>query len=101
MSDYPRIVHFPPIRTFGHCAPDKWMLLKNLEEAAELVEAGKQFVKHDLSPDRDRLREAMLAEYADVLQTMANTAMAFRISDEEIARAMSDCLERNRRRGRL
>lgn len=101
MTDSPRIVHFPPIRTFGHYTPDKWMLLKNLEEAAELVEAGKQYVKHDLSPERDALREAMLTEYADLLQTMANTARAFHINDEEIARAMNDCLERNRRRGRL
>lgn len=38
-----RIVKLPPIESFGHLTPDKWLLLKTLEEAAEMVEAGKPF----------------------------------------------------------
>lgn len=50
---------------------------------------------------RDQRRQAMLGELADVLQTVGNLITAFGITDEEVGRAMSDCLERNRRKGRL
>lgn len=50
---------------------------------------------------RDQRRQAMLDELADVLQTVGNLITAFVITDEEVERAMSDCLERNRRKGRL
>lgn len=50
---------------------------------------------------RDQRRQAMLGELADVLQTVGNLITAFGITDEEVERAMGDCLERNRRKGRL
>lgn len=50
---------------------------------------------------RDQRRQAMLGELADVLQTVGNLIAAFGITDEEVERAMDDCLERNRRKGRL
>lgn len=50
---------------------------------------------------RDQRRQAMLDELADVLQTVGNLITAFGITDEEVGRAMGDCLERNRRKGRL
>lgn len=50
---------------------------------------------------RDQRRTAMLGELADVLQTVGNLITAFGITDEEVGRAMGDCLERNRRKGRL
>lgn len=50
---------------------------------------------------RDQRRQAMLDELADVLQTVGNLITAFGITDEEVGRAMDDCLERNRRKGRL
>lgn len=50
---------------------------------------------------RDQRRQAMLGELADVLQTVGNLITAFGITDEEVGRAMDDCLERNRRKGRL
>lgn len=50
---------------------------------------------------RDQRRQAMLDELADVLQTVGNLITAFGITDEEVERAMDDCLERNRRKGRL
>jgi len=137
-----RIVQMPPIESFGHLTPDKWLLLKTLEEAAEMVEAGKQYLKAsdptdpsgigrefddhanclacfgvnvggELGDDRDRAkvgwigyvrdqrRQTMLGELADVLQTVGNLIAAFGITDEEVGRAMGDCLERNRRKGRL
>lgn len=50
---------------------------------------------------RDQRRQAMLDELADVLQTVGNLITAFGITDEEVGRAMGDCLERNRRKGRV
>lgn len=50
---------------------------------------------------RDQRRQAMLDELADVLQTVGNLITAFGITDGEVGRAMGDCLERNRRKGRL
>lgn len=40
-----RIVKLPSVESFGRLTPDKWLALKNLEESAELVEAGKQYLK--------------------------------------------------------
>lgn len=80
---------------------DKWLLLKTLEETAELVEAGKAYLKADTTARQDLARDGMLAEWADVLQTLANTATAFDFMDGEIEQAVSDCLERNRARERL
>lgn len=91
-----RIVKLPPVESFGHLTPDKWLLLKTLEEAAEMVEAGKRLVKGDSTARRD-----LIAEWADVLQTLANVASAFGITDEELAQAMDDCLVHNQERGRL
>lgn len=91
-----RIVTLPRVESFGRLTPDKWLLLKTLEEAAEMVEAGKRLVKGEAKARRD-----LLAEWADVLQTLVNVATAFGITDEELAQAMDDCLVRNRERGRL
>lgn len=91
-----RIVQMPPVESFDRLVPDKWLLLKTLEEAAEMVEAGKRLVKGDAKARRD-----LMAELADVLQTLANVATAFDITDEELAQAMDDCLARNQERGRL
>ena len=91
-----RIVKLPPVESFGHLAPDKWLLLKTLEEAAEMVEAGKRLVKGDSTARRD-----LMAEWADGLQTWVTVATAFDITDEELAQAMDDCLVHNQERGRL
>lgn len=113
-----RTVHLPDVRSFGRLERDKWLAVKNLEESAELVEACKQYLKACDPTDpsgidrdkaktgwighvRDQRRQAMLDELADVLQTVGNLITAFGITDEEVGRAMGDCLERNRRKGRL
>ncbi|KAA8828231.1 hypothetical protein EMO91_06880 [Bifidobacterium myosotis] len=88
---------FPPVRSFGRLERDKWLAVKTLEEAAELTEAAKRWLKSGAAADR----RDMLDEYADTLQTLANLAAAMGVSDAEIADAMDDCLERNRERGRL
>lgn len=91
-----RIVKLPSVESFSRLTPDKWLLLKTLEESAEMVEAGKRLVKGEAKARRD-----LLAEWADVLQTLVNVATAFDITDEELAQAMDDCLVRNQERGRL
>ena len=91
-----RIVKLPSVESFGRLTPDKWLLLKTLEESAEMVEAGKRLVKGDAKARRD-----LLAEWADVLQTLVNVATAFGITADELAQAMDDCLVHNQERGRL
>ncbi|TPF92898.1 hypothetical protein BW14_06965 [Bifidobacterium sp. UTBIF-68] len=98
---YSRIVILPPVQSFGRLQEDKWLLLKTLEEAAELVEAGKTYLKADTTARRDMARDGMLSEWADVMQTLVNTATAFDFTDTEITMAMAQCLERNRRRERV
>ena len=63
---------------------------------AEMVEAGKRLVKGD-----SKGRPELISEWADVLQTLANVAAAFGITDEELAQAMDDCLVHNQERGRM
>lgn len=91
-----RIVKLPSVESFDRLTPDKWLLLKTLEEAAEMVEAGKRLVKGD-----SKGRPELISEWADVLQTLANVAAAFDITDEELAQSMDDCLVHNQERGRL
>lgn len=52
-----RIVTLPKVESFARLTPDKWLLLKTLEEAAEMVEAGKRLVKGDAKARRDLIAE--------------------------------------------
>ena len=99
-----RIVSLPKVTAFdsetlasGEYAEPKRIPLKTLEEAAEMVEAAKAWLR---TPDADT-RRAMLDETADVLQTVANMCAAFGISDDELEAAMAECERRNRQRGRM
>lgn len=85
------------VLTTGEYETPKRIPLKTLEEAAELVEAAKAWLKH---PD-GRTRGAMLDETADVLQTIANLCAAFHIDERELSCAMAACEERNRERRRI
>lgn len=60
-----RIVKLPSVESFGRLTPDKWLLLKTLEESAEMVEAGKRLVKGDSTARRD-LMGRMGGRVADV-----------------------------------
>lgn len=96
-----RTVQLPAVPSFGHLQPDKWLLVKVLEESSELVEAGKRVIKATDMQAGLNAEADMINEWADVLQTLVNLAVAFDISDSEIESAMLACRERNRERGRL
>lgn len=85
----------------------------DLDAAVRLLQE-RGLLESSLAPeDRQRLlsgwrdvkhrqdREDMLSELADVLQTCANLAAALDVSDAELRKAMDECRERNRRKGRL
>lgn len=87
---------------------NKWILIKVLEEAAELSEAGKQYIKwvdsHGDADDdiaADELYGSMLSELADVVMTVADVCSAFDIDDDQLHRAIEACVERNAARGRI
>jgi len=88
----------PAVLSSGEYATPKRIPLKVLEEAAELVEASKTWLKSDNDP---AARQAMLDEMADVLQTVANQCAAFHIRESELRDAQTRCETRNRERGRI
>lgn len=88
----------PAVLSSGEYATPKRIPLKVLEEAAELVEASKTWLKSDNDP---AARQAMLDEMADVLQTVANQCAVFHISESELRDAQTRCETRNRERGRI
>lgn len=92
-----RSVAFPSVRSFGRLEKDKWLAVKTLEEAGELMEAGKRWLKQP----SDLNRTDMLDEYADVLQCLANLAVAYDVTNRDISLAVDRCMERNRKRGRM
>lgn len=95
------IIHFPPFQAFGRLKPDKWLLIKTLEEAAELVEAGKDHIRHLDDEQSGETYTGMLDELADVLQTVANLCDAFGVSRDDLGQAAVRCLRRNEERGRI
>ncbi|OZG51731.1 hypothetical protein PSRA_0811 [Pseudoscardovia radai] len=90
-------VAFPAMAVFdaSHQKADKWQVLKCLEEAAELAEAGKAWVKDG----SDVNRRAMLDELADVLQTLANLIDAYEITPDELRLSCGRVFEKNSARG--
>lgn len=81
----------------------KVQCVKVLEEASELCESAKVLFKNDPAYkglDFPDMRNDMLGEFADVLQTLVNLATVFNISEREINKAVKDCIARNRDRGR-
>lgn len=94
------------VRTFVIEDTLRAQALKVLEEAAELVEAVKAFEriveKEDTYPFvREWAYEKAASELADVLQSTLNTAAAMGFVEETVNRAMDQCHERNRERGRV
>ena len=105
-----KVIDFGEVRALDdHMLPKtKWTFVKVLEEAAELTEAGKDYVKwvdtHGENPDdqaADKLYGDMLSELADVIMTVADVCSAFDIDDEQIKSAIAACIERNANRGRI
>lgn len=95
-------VYLPQLKAFD--GPDvqtgKDVLVKGLEEMAELVEAGKDWMKAG-PDDIDKKREHLLYEFGDVLQTMANIAHEMGMSDTEINWGYQQTVAKNTERGRF
>lgn len=96
------------VRRFDHAEPDKAQALKVLEEAAEVVEAWKDF--DEVREDETRgygephdwtyvARNDLLAECADVIQATLNLVAALGV--ENFHPYMKACEKRNRERGRI
>lgn len=91
-------VKLASVRTFPHVAPNKPQALKVLEEAAEVVEAWKDY--RDCVPlgFKRGLLEMTIDEIADTIQASCNLAAALGVTD--LTPYLARCEERNRKRGR-
>lgn len=101
-----------PVFHIDHQRQDKWQALKVLEEASEVVEACKNYVKteeyrqangdtgglNDLGIPETSQQDIAL-EIADLLQTVANLTSAYGISQQELDDAIRSTLAKNTRRG--
>ena len=105
-----KVIDFGKVRALDDALlpRNKWVLIKVLEEAAELSEAGKQYIKWvdshgDADGDiaADELYGSMLSELADVVMTVADVCSAFDIDDIQLHRAIEACVKRNAARGRI
>lgn len=89
------------IEAFRDLEPDKELLHKLLEEAAEVYGAWDSWDKWrglGNQPTEDALRERAIDEVADVIQAACNVAAAMGVVD--FAPYMGRCHERNAKRGR-
>lgn len=99
----------PSIRVFDEVECSKGQAMKVLEEAAEVLEAWKEYEgqQNDYWRNSDvmddigvRLSEQnLLDECADVIQATANLAAAIGVTD--FGEIMKRCEMRNRERGRI
>ena len=107
-----KVIDFGEVRTLDDrlLPKNKWTILKVLEEAAELVEAGKDYVKWcenhpkddgEFDVKEDELYGDMLSELADVVMTVADVCNAFDIDDDQLHDAIASCIARNADRGRI
>lgn len=91
-------------QVFRELRADKGQALKVLEEAAEAFEAANAYAKvaYRLGEGGDVpiTRRRMLAECADVAQSLANLLVAWNVGPVEWAEAVGECTERNAARGR-
>lgn len=96
------------VRAFTRVAPDKAHALKPLEEAAEVVEAFKQWRDEyyrcrapwcdDGNGDELAMEDVLMDEIADTIQACCNLAAALGVTD--LTPYLAACEERNRKRGR-
>lgn len=91
-------VKLTSVRTFPNVQPDKAQALKVLEEAAEVVEAWKDY--RDCVPlgFKRGLLEMTIDEIADTITACCNLAAAHGVTD--LTPYLARCEERNRKRGR-
>ena len=104
-------MRFPEMKTFTEDTriEGKDAGLKVLEESAELVEAIKDYLKLPPSDDPEDYaafgdfldaRMHILEEFGDVLQTLANVADVFGLSEADIQEGYDDVVEKNTARGK-
>lgn len=107
MSDS-KWVQMGSVRRFDSVEPDKAQALKVLEEAAEVVEAWKDFDEVREGETRGYgephdwtyvARDDLLDECADVIQATLNLVAALGV--EDFRPLMKECERRNRERGRI
>lgn len=109
MSDS-KWVQMGSVRRFDSVESDKAQALKVLEEAAEVVEAWKDWERTDQhlpnpSADldmviaHDEAEQNLLDECADVIQATLNLVAALGV--EDFRPLMKECERRNRERGRI
>lgn len=98
-------VNIGEVETFSSVRPDKAQALKVVEEAAEVFSAWErhsnavhQALLTGVAADK-LLKENVLDECADVIQATCNLIAAYSV--EDFKGYMTDCAERNRRRGRM
>lgn len=84
------------VRRFDHVKPDKAQALKPLEEAAEVLEAWKDWDAFVASGEAEH---DLLDECADVIQATLNLVAALGV--EDFRPYMKACERRNRGRGRI
>lgn len=94
-------VQMGSVRRFDHVDANKAQALKVLEEAAEVVEAWKQWrATTGWAPAaHEDCRGALLDECADVIQATLNLVAAMGV--EDFRPYMKACELRNRERGRI
>ncbi|PJM80120.1 hypothetical protein [Bifidobacterium scaligerum] len=100
MTSNARILHIGNVEPFRKdlLHQDKPQALKVLEEAAEVVEAFKDWNKHGQTSEQ---RHDLIDECADVIQATTNLMAAMNFTDDEISQAIKDCYARNAARGRM
>lgn len=86
------------VKPFPNAAPTKAQALKVLEEAAEVVEAWKDYRDCVSLGFKRGLLEMTIDEIADTIQASCNLAAALGVTD--LTPYLARCEERNRRRGR-
>lgn len=95
------------VAVFAHVEPTKEQALKPLEEAAEAFGAWQLYDRRTRmdeatgirSPQASELRDALLDECADVVQSVCNLAASLGVRD--MTDRMRECRLRNERRGRM
>lgn len=99
------MVRIGNVETFKDVRPDKAQALKVLEEAAEVVEAWKDYDRFMDTVDfafgecQPKTKVALLDECCDVIQATCNLLAS--IGVKNLTFSMMKCEERNRKRGRL
>lgn len=88
-------VVWPAVQTFPNAVADKEQVVKILEEAAEVFGAWQKIIDAN---DRRDLND-LVGECADLIQATSNLLAGAGVYD--MRQAMSECHERNLKRGRF